>query len=225
MTRLTDLPAAQRPRERLLAQGAQRLSDMELLSVFLRTGIPGKNALQLSQELIARFGSLHAIVHAPRQDFCKIKGLGLAKWANLAAAAEITRRSLSSQLQERSTLNSPEMVGDYLKLWFSNRSYESFVALFLDVHHRLIEAREMFQGTVNQTAVYPREVAKVALQLNASAIIVSHNHPSGILAASPADEVLTRSMVESLKLVDVRLLDHIIVAGNKTLSFASQGLL
>jgi DNA repair protein RadC len=218
-------PTSERPREKLLHLGPQQLSDVELLAVFLRTGIAGKNALTLAQELIQRFGNLHGIISAPKADFCKSKGLGLAKWANLAAAAEITRRALQVKLQERPVLASPANVKAYLCLWFANRPYESFVALFLDAQHRLIESKELFRGTINQTAVYPREVVKAALSINAAAIIVSHNHPSGLTEPSNADQLLTDSLKVALQTVDIRLLDHIIVAGNSTLSFAEKGLL
>jgi DNA repair protein RadC len=218
-------PESQRPRERLAAIGASQLSDAELLAIFLRTGISGKNALTLAAELIANFGSLHAIANASQKEFCQTKGLGLAKWANLAAAREITKRSLQSSLKSRSSLHSPPLVRDYLRLWFAGQSYESFVALFLDSQHHLIEAKELFRGTINQTAVYPREVVKTALDLNAAAVIVSHNHPSGLTEPSAADQCLTDGLSAALGTVDIRLLDHIIIAGNQTLSFAEKGLL
>jgi DNA repair protein RadC len=218
-------PESQRPRERLAAVGASQLTDAELLAIFLRTGVSGKNALTLAAELIASFGSLHAIANASQQEFCKTKGLGLAKWANLTAAKEITKRSLQNSLEERTILKSPQTVKDYLRLWFTGQTFESFVALFLDSQHRLIEAKELFRGTINQTAVYPREVVKTALGLNAAAIIVSHNHPSGLTEPSAADRCLTNSLGAALGTVDIRLLDHVIVAGNQTLSFAEKGLL
>jgi DNA repair protein RadC len=218
-------PTSERPREKLLANGPQQLSDAELLAVFLRTGIAGKNALVLAQELMQRFGNLHGIVSASKTEFCKSKGLGLAKWANLAAAAEITRRALQVDLQARPMLRSPANVKAYLCLWFANRPYESFVALFLDAQHRLIESRELFRGTINQTAVYPREVVKAALSVNAAALVVSHNHPSGMAEPSNADQLLTEGLKAALNTVDIRLLDHIIVAGNTTMSFAEKGLL
>jgi DNA repair protein RadC len=222
---IKDWPSEQRPREKLLTQGVQSLNDAELLAVFLRTGIAGRNALTLGNDLLQRFGNLHGIVNASKEDFCQTKGLGLAKWANLAAAAEITRRSLQNELQERSAFRSPAMVKDYLCLWFSNRPFEAFVALFLDAQHRLIDAKELFRGTVNQTAVYPREVVKVALAMNAAAVVVSHNHPSGSLEPSNSDHLLTKGIKDALSTVDIRLLDHLIVGGNKTLSFAEKGLL
>jgi DNA repair protein RadC len=222
---IKDWPLEQRPREKLLSKGVQSLNDAELLAVFLRTGIAGRNALTLGTDLLQRFGNLHGIVNASKSDFCQTKGLGLAKWANLAAAAEITRRSLQNELQERATFRSPAMVKDYLCLWFANRPYESFVALFLDAQHRLIEAKELFKGTVNQTAVYPREVVKEALAMNAAAVVVSHNHPSGSLDPSNSDHLLTKGIKDALGTVEIRLLDHLIVGGNKTLSFAEKGLL
>jgi DNA repair protein RadC len=222
---IKDWPSEQRPREKLLAHGPQSLSDAELLAVFLRTGIAGKNALTLGNDLLQRFGNLNGIVSASKGDFCKIKGLGLAKWANLAATTEITRRSLQNELQERSAFRSPAMVKDYLCLWFANRPYEAFIALFLDAQHCLIEAKELSRGTVNQTAVYPREVVKAALSINAAAVVVSHNHPSGSLDPSNADHLLTKGIKDALNTVDIRLLDHLIVGSNKTMSFAEKGLL
>jgi DNA repair protein RadC len=222
---IKDWPSNQRPREKLLAHGPQTLTDAELLAVFLRTGIAGRNALTLGTDLLQRFGNLHGIVNASKGDFCQTKGLGLAKWANLAAAAEIIRRSLQNELQERSAFRHPSMVKDYLCLWFANRPYEAFVALFLDAQHRLIDAKELFKGTVNQTAVYPREVVKAALALNAAAVVVSHNHPSGSLDPSNADHLLTKGIKEALQTVEIRLLDHLIIGGNKSLSFAEKGLL
>jgi DNA repair protein RadC len=222
---IKDWPIDQRPRERLLNQGPQQLTDAELLAVFLRTGIAGKNAMTLATELIATFGSLHGIVSASKVEFCQTKGLGLAKWANLAAAAEITRRSLKTELAQNSALKSPAMVKDYLRLWFANRPFESFVVLYLNAQHHLIQASEPFRGTINQTAVYPREVVKAGLALNATAVVVSHNHPSGAAEPSAADQLLTASLKSALETVEIRLLDHIIVAKHQTLSFAEKGLL
>lgn len=218
-------PSAQRPREKLLANGAQHLSDAELLAVFLRTGIPGKSAVALANELLTRFGDLSAIVGASKTEFCKAKGLGLAKWANLAATSEITRRTLQNSLSKRSTLTSPQAVKDYLQLWFAGKPYEAFVTLFLDAQHQLIEARELFKGTVNQTAVYPREIIRQALELNACSLVISHNHPSGVAEPSAADRLLTDSIKAAAAIVDIRLIDHVIVAGNISLSFTEKGLL
>ena len=224
-TSIKHWPSAQRPREKLLMAGAQQLSDAELLAVFLRTGLPGKSAVALAHELLARFGDLASIVAASKTEFCKAKGLGLAKWANLAATSEITRRALQGSLTKRSALTSPVAVKNYLQLWFQGKPYEAFVTLFLDSQHQLIETRELFRGTVNQTAVYPREIVRQALELNASSIVISHNHPSGVCEPSAADRLLTDSIKNAAATVDIRLVDHVIVAGNSSLSFSEKGLL
>lgn len=221
---ITDWPADERPRERLLAQGAGALSDAELLAIFLRVGMKGKSAVDLARELIGRFGSLNRLFAAPRAQFAAVPGMGDAKYAQLQAVLEMARRALGEQLASRELLSSPQAVRDYLRLQLGGLSNEVFIALWLDAQNRLITSEELFRGTLTQTSVYPREVVKRALHHNAAAVIVAHNHPSGTPEPSPADEALTRALKEALALVDVRLLDHFIVAGSsQPLSLAERG--
>jgi DNA repair protein RadC len=222
---IADWPADQRPRERLLAHGPARLSDAELVAVFLRTGIAGKSAVELARELIARFGGLGGLLGAERDAFRLVKGLGNAKVAQLAAVLELARRCLGEELRAGNALNSPGAVRDYLRLALGNREHEVFAVLFLDAQHRVLSAEELFRGTLTQTSVYPREVVKAALRANAAAVIFAHNHPSGVAQPSQADELLTRCLRDALALIDVKVLDHFIVAGSQTLSFAERGLL
>jgi DNA repair protein RadC len=222
---IADWPADQRPRERLLAHGPARLSDAELVAVSLRTGIAGKSAVELARELIGRFGGLSGLLGAERDAFRLVKGLGNAKVAQLAAVLELARRCLGEELRARGALNSPGAVRDYLRLALGNREHEVFTVLFLDAQHRVLAAEELFRGTLTQTSVYPREIVKAALRTNAAAVIFAHNHPSGVAQPSQADELLTRCLKDALALVDVKVLDHFIVAGNQTLSFAERGLL
>jgi len=221
---ITDWPLAERPRERLLAHGATALSDAELLAVLLRTGVRGKSAVDLARELLASSGGLAGLIGA-RVAAGKVKGLGSAKSAQLAAAVEMARRCLREELSAGAALTAPGAVRDYLRLALGGREHEVFVALFLDSQHRVLRADELFRGTLSQTSVYPREVVKAALAANAAAVIFAHNHPSGVAQPSQADELLTRSLKEALALVDVKVLDHFIVAGHQALSFAERGLL
>jgi DNA repair protein RadC len=222
---IADWPADERPRERLLTQGPARLSDAELVAVFLRSGVAGKNAVELARELIGRFGGLAGLLAAGYSALRETRGLGEAKAAQLVAVLEMARRCLSEELRAGAALNSPSAVRDYLRLALGAREHEVFVALFLDAQHRVIAIEELFRGTLTQTSVYPREVVKAALRRNAAAVILAHNHPSGVAQPSQADELLTRSLIEALALIDVKVLDHFIVAGNQTLSFAERGLL
>ncbi len=218
-------PAAERPRERLLALGASVLSDAELVALFLRTGVAGKSAVELARELLSRFGGLRGLLSADQAALRAIRGLGNAKLAQLAAVLELARRSLGEEIHSRSALTSPQAVRDYLRLALGTREHEVFLTLFLDAQHRVIVAEELFRGTLTQTSVYPREIVKAALRANAAAVIFAHNHPSGVAEPSQADELLTRQLKEALAMVDVRVLDHFIVAGRSTLSFAERGLL
>jgi DNA repair protein RadC len=218
-------PVAERPRERLLALGAGGLSDAELLALFLRTGIPGKSAVDMGRELIAGFGGLSGLLSADAHALASVKGLGDAKRAQLAAVLEIARRALAEELRAGGAMSSPQSVRDYLRLGLGNREHEVFVVMFLDAQHRLLHTEELFRGTLTQTSVYPREVVKAALKANAAAVIFAHNHPSGVAEPSQTDEMLTRLLKEALELVEVRVLDHFIVAGRSTLSFAERGLL
>jgi len=222
---ITDWPLAERPRERLLAQGAAALADAELLAILLRTGIRGKSAVDVARDLLGRFGSLTALLEAEPAKIGGTPGLGNAKLAHLQAALELARRALKEELSQRDALSSPRAVRDYLRLSLAGRDHEVFVVLVLDAQHRVTAFEELFRGTLTQTSVYPREVVKCALKHNAAAVIFAHNHPSGIAEPSHADEILTRSLKAALALVDIQVLDHFIVAGTRTLSFAERGLL
>jgi len=223
---ITDWPEDERPRERLLRQGAAVLSDAELLAIFLRVGIKGKSAVDLARELLARFGSLNRLFAATAPELSAVPGMGEAKYAQIQAVLEMSRRALGETLAEPAAFSSPGAVRDYLRLRLGNEPREVFLALWLDAQNRLLACDELFQGTLSQTAVYPREVVKTALARNAAAVILAHNHPSGVAEPSRADEHLTQALKQSLGLVDVRVLDHFIVAGNSLpLSFAERGLL
>lgn len=219
---ISDWPASERPRERLLGKGAAALSDAELLAVILRTGVRGKSAVDLGRELLARFNGLAGLFGA---DLTGVKGLGSAKRAQFEAAIELARRSIEEGLKERPALTSPGAVRDYLRLTLARREQEVFVCIWLDAQHKVIESEEAFSGTLTQTSVYPREIVKAALARNAAAVIFAHNHPSGVAQPSQADELLTRNLKEALALVDVKVLDHFIVAGHQVISFAERGLL
>jgi len=221
---IADWPESERPRERLLAQGAGSLSDAELVAVLLRTGVRGKSAVDLGRELIERFHGLGGLFErVGGRD--QVKGLGAAKRAQFAAAIELARRSLAEQMKKRSALTSPGAVRDYLRLALAAKPHEVFVCIWLDAQHRVIDCVEAFRGTLTQTSVYPREIVKAALAANAAAVIFAHNHPSGAAQPSQADELLTRNLKEALALVEVKVLDHFIVAGNQAISFAERGLL
>lgn len=222
---IKDWPADERPREKLLQNGAQALSDAELLALFLRTGIPGKSAVYLARECLSKFSGLTGLFAASLLEFSEIKGLGPAKYAQLQAVLEMAKRALGEQLRQEPALNSPKAVRDYLILQLGHKTHEVFFALFLDSQNRLLAARELFNGTLTQTSVYPREVVKQALDANAASVIFAHNHPSGVAVPSQADELLTRSLARALDLVDIRTLDHFIVAGKSAYSFAEQGKL
>ena len=214
-------PLMERPREKLLAKGAGALSDAELLAVLLRTGLRGKSAVDLGRDLLTRFKNLAGLLAG---DLKNVKGIGPAKRAQLEAAVEIARRSLEAPLREKAALTSPGAVRDYLRLALGRREHEVFVCIWLDAQHRVIEMDEPFRGTLTQTSVYPREIVKAALARNAAAVIFAHNHPSGAAQPSQADELLTRNLKEALALVDVKVLDHFIVAGAQAISFAERGL-
>ena len=219
---ISDWPVSERPRERLLAGGAKTLSDAELLAVILRTGLRGKSAVELGRDLLSRFKSVAGLFAA---DLTGVKGLGPAKRAQFEAAIELARRSLNDDLRSASALTSPGAVRDYLRLAIAEREHEVFVCLWLDAQHRVLASEELFRGTLTQTSVYPREIVKAGLKANAAAVIFAHNHPSGVAQPSQADELLTRNLKEALSLVDIKVLDHFIVAGRQTLSFAERGLL
>ena len=223
---ITDWPKAERPRERLLELGAAMLSDAELLAIFLRVGLKGKSAVDLARQLIGHFGSLNRLFAATEAEFSMIAGMGPAKFAQLQAVLEMSRSALAETMVEGDALTTPGAVRDYLRLNLSGLAHEVFFALWLDSQNRLIAAEELFRGSLTQTSVYPREVVKKALWHNAAAVVLAHNHPSGVSEPSAADQSLTRELKQALALVDVRVLDHFIVAGQcQPLSFAERGLL
>jgi DNA repair protein RadC len=220
--RIQDLPADARPREKLLARGPQALSDVELLAILLRTGMAGKTVFQLSEELLAPDG-IAGLLKATAASLKRVKGLGPAKQAELLAVFELARRALSQRLKERTAFQTPDAVKQYLQLQLAHKNQEVFAVLFLDSQNRMLALEEMFQGTLSQTSVYPREVVLRALHHQAAAVVLSHNHPSGSVQPSRADEHLTQTLKASLALVDVRVLDHIIVGQGQALSMAEQG--
>lgn len=222
---ISEWPAEQRPRERLIALGADALSDAELLAIFLRTGIPGKSAVDLAHEIVRHFGSLSVLFGCSLPAFAAIPGLGPAKYAQLQAVRELSRRALSEELQSGVLLSAPQPVKQYLQLALGGKQHECFIALFLDVRNRLLKSEELSRGTLTHASVHPREVVKAALANNAASIILAHNHPSGSLQPSNADLHLTAMLKQALALVDVRVLDHLIVAGNGIHSFAENGQL
>ncbi len=222
---LKDLPEDARPREKLLARGPGALSDAELLALLLRTGLPGKNALQMGQELVDTFGGVAGLLHTGPQALKSIKGLGPAKRAELVAVLELARRALAQQLQDKPLFSTPQALRDYLQLQLGRRPHEIFAVLFLDSQHRLIALEELFRGTLTQTSVYPREVVVRALAHQASNVVLAHNHPSGEAKPSRADEALTQTLKAALALVDVRVLDHFVVTSTQAVSMAELGLL
>ncbi len=221
---IQDWPELERPREKLLALGAARLSDAELLAIFLRIGIQGKSAVDLARELLADFGSLRALLTCDRTTFCTRKGLGDAKYAQLQAVLEMARRHLAESLSREDALTSPEAARQYLQAQLRDREQEVFACLMLDNRHRVIAFRELFQGSIDGASVYPREVVKQALADNAAAVILAHNHPSGVAEPSQADIAITRRLKEALALVDIRVLDHLVV-GDEVVCFSERGLI
>ena len=223
---LKDLPPDARPREKLLARGPSALGDAELLALLLRTGLPGTSVLQMAQQLLDRFDGIAGLLNTSADDLKQVKGLGgPAKRAELMAVLELARRALAQQLRERTALDSASAVKHYLQLHLGTRPHEVFAALFLDSQHRLIALEELFRGTLSQTSVYPREVVLRALHHHASGVVLAHNHPSGSVQPSRADESLTQTLKAALALVDVRVLDHVIVAPGAALSMAESGLI
>jgi DNA repair protein RadC len=222
---IKELPPAARPREKLLAHGAQALADVELLALLLRTGARGTGVLRLAETLLDRFDGLAGLLYATPAQLACTPGVGPARRAELAAVLEVARRALAQQLRAAPVFDSPQKVKDFVALRLGGLAHEVFGVLFLDSQHRLIEMQELFRGTLAQTSVYPREVLRQALLVNAGAAILVHNHPSGIAEPSRADEVLTQSLVAALRVIEVRVLDHLVVGAGSVVSFAERGLL
>lgn len=222
---ITDWPEGERPREKLMQQGVGVLSDAELLAIFLRVGVVGKSAVDLARDLLQQFGSLNGIFSATLAQISQVHGMGESKYCQLQAIFEMSQRALAEQMQSRDVLSSPKQVRDYLMLKLGALPREVFMVMMVDAQNRVLALETLFEGTLTQTSVYPREVVKRALHHNAASVIFAHNHPSGVAEPSKADEVLTQSLKQALALVDIRVLDHFIVAGNSTLSFVERGLL
>jgi DNA repair protein RadC len=222
---MKDLPADQRPREKLLARGSGALADTELLALLLRTGLKGQGVFALAEQVLTTFGGFAGLLQADPAELGRIKGLGPAKRAELLAVVEMARRALAQQMQVLPVFDTPQKVKDYMGLQLGGRLQEVFAVLFLDGQHRMLKLEEMFHGTLTQTSVYPREVVRRALALNAGAVILAHNHPSGVAEPSRADEFLTNTLKSALALVDVRVLDHLVVGRGVVVSMAERGLL
>ena len=222
---IKDWPAGEGPREKLLRDGAEVLSDAELIAVLLRNGLPGQNAVELGRMLLAEFGSLRQILAAPLQQVSRIPGLGPVKFAQLQSAAEISRRISREKLQRGTVLTNPDLTRDYLMRQLSDRAYEVFAMLLLDSQHRVIQFVELFRGTLDAASVYPREVVRLALEKQAGAVIVCHNHPSGVAEPSMADRRITERLKCALATIDVPLLDHMVVGDLEIVSFAERGWL
>ncbi|HVF34975.1 MAG TPA: DNA repair protein RadC [Candidatus Saccharimonadia bacterium] len=221
--RMTELALHERPRERLLAAGPAALADAELLAIFLRSGRRGRNAVDVGRELIARFGGIAALCAAPRNEALQSPGLGAAGYCQLVAALELSRRVLGAAVR-RDALTDPRRCGEYLRAWLGPYPYEVFACLFLDNRHRVIASEELFRGTIDGASVHPREVVRRALSHNAAAVILAHNHPSGVAEPSAADVAITRRLRDALALIDVRVLDHLIVGETAPVSLAERGL-
>ncbi len=222
---ITDWPAEERPREKLLQRGPHALSDAELLAIFLRTGVKGKTAVDLARELLTEYGSLRALLEADAKRFQQSLGLGQAKYALLQAIMEMARRHLQETLKRGSPLTSPELTRNFLLSHLRGHTHEVFACLFLDNQHRVIAFEELFRGTIDGASVYPREVVKKALARNSAAVIFAHNHPSGVAEPSEADKHITQRLRQALGLIDVRVLDHFIVGEGRPFSFAEHGLI
>lgn len=222
---ITDWPRDERPREKLLQRGVAALSDAELLAIFLRTGIKGKTAVDLARELLLEFGCLRTLLNAEPKRFCASKGLGLAKYAQLQAALEMSRRHLQETLERGDSLSDPNATRHYLIARLRDLPYEVFGCLFLDNRHRVIQFDVLFRGTIDGASVHPREVVRHTLRHNAAAVIFAHNHPSGVAEPSDADRQITQQLQQALALIDVRVLDHFIIGDGSATSFAEQGLL
>ncbi len=222
---ITDWPEGERPREKLLQQGAQALSDAELLAIFLRVGVKGKSAVDLARDLLLRFKSLNGIFNASAKEMQAVHGMGISKYCQLQAILEMCKRALYEDLSQGETFNSPTAVSNYLKMKIGHLPHEVFMVMLMDTQNRMLDSQILFEGSLMQTSVYPREVVKYAIAHNAAAVIFAHNHPTGVAQPSRADEMITKQLQQALQLMDIKVLDHIVVAGNQTYSFMEQGLL
>jgi DNA repair protein RadC len=222
---ITDWPASERPREKLLQRGAAALSDAELLAIFLRTGLPGKSAVDLARELLDTFNGLRPLLEADLASFCHGKGLGEAKYVQLQACLELSRRHLFSTLQRGDALTSPDHTRRYLSAQLRDRRQEVFACLFLDNRHRVLGYEELFYGTIDGASVHPREVMRRCMVHNAAAVILAHNHPSGVAEPSRSDEQITGRLRDALALVDIRVLDHMVIGDGQVVSLAERGML
>ena len=223
--RISDWPASERPREKLLERGADALSDAELLAIFLRTGVAGQSAVDLARHLLVEYGSLSALLGADRETFCAARGLGLAKFVQLQAVLEMARRHAGESFIASDALSDPQATRRYLALKLADVPHEVFACVFLDNRNRVLAFEELFRGTIDGAAVYPREVVKAALRHNAASVILAHNHPSGVAEPSRADRDITRRLVDALALVDIRVLDHIVLGRQTNVSLAERGLM
>jgi DNA repair protein RadC len=222
---INDWPEGERPREKLVSKGARALSEAELLAIVLRTGVSGKSAVDLGRELLQQHGNLSSLFASDLERLLQTKGLGYAKAVQLQAVIELARRALEEQLKPGLNLSSPKAVRDFLRLALLRQDKEVFLGIFLDAQNRVLATEHLSEGTLTQTSVFPREVVKRALHHNAAALIFAHNHPSGLAEPSRADEMLTQALKQALTLIDVKVLDHFIVGGSQTMSFAERGLL
>ena len=222
---IQDWPQSERPREKLVEKGVASLSDAELLALFIRTGRPGCSAVDVARELLIEFDGLRNVLLADKTRFCAFPGMGVARYALLQAALEISRRHVYSEVREHDAMTSPGLVREYLSLHLSGLQHEVFAGLFLDNRHRVLEYRQLFVGTIDSAAVYPREVVKYCLSSNAAAVIFAHNHPSGVAEPSDTDVRLTRKLTDALALIDVRVLDHLIIGQGVQTSLAERGLM
>lgn len=222
---ISDWPAGERPREKLLARGAQALSDAELLAIFLRTGVKGASAVDLARQLLTHFGGLRPLLECSEQAFCAAHGLGPAKYVQLQAVLEMSRRHLEARLVRESALESPAQVRRYLTSRLRHQPREVFACLLLDNRHRVLHYEALFHGTLAAASVHPREVVKLALAHNAAAVILAHNHPSGVAEPSEADRQITACLIQALALVEIRVLDHIVIGDGESVSFAERGLI
>ena len=222
---ISQWPKAQQPREKLIRQGAASLSDAELLAIFLRSGVKGKSAVSLAQDLLSQFGGMQGLVNAPVSDIYRCHGIGPSKWAQIKAAYELVKRCLHESLSQQAIFSSSTQVREFLQTKIARLEHEVFLCLYLDNSNRLIECQELFRGSIDQTAIYPREIIKECLNRNASALVIAHNHPGGNPLPSPNDEAITHELRQALRWVNIALLDHCIVAKHGFFSFSDAGLI